>query len=436
VAAASPGFAERVGAAAFLSVVFFLQLWAAFHLSALAAFDQYNLFFDADANQYVSAVANGWSFNREIHPGFALFINVPLRAVDALASALGMIPAGAIRNVFAIVLSPLCGLLGGVLLWRACIRAGLSGVARIGALVLLQGSFSQVVFTAIPESYAVSGMLYCLLLWAAAHAAARPADMQRTAVRAGWLLLCVVMTGVTVSNGILCIGVWLGLRAGVSPRRRWVLEALIGACVLAISIVALRIIDRWIYTLPNVVISRTVEAIRDHRLTSSFVPRSVTGRVVGLPAYALASILAPPMERRRGHPARTGDDRYPFRFSFIDSAITGPRLLGSWAVLICGLVAGVRRFGGSPLVRATAVVLAFNFVLHSVWGQEVFLYSQHWLAFLTFAIAAGVDRTHPIGGPLLLALGIIVALHSVGCFTEILATLHSETGTPFVVLGR
>jgi len=64
-----PTVAERLGVAAFLLAVFFLQLWTAFHLNALQAFDQYNLFFEADSIDYLSAVANGWSFTRYIHPG-------------------------------------------------------------------------------------------------------------------------------------------------------------------------------------------------------------------------------------------------------------------------------------------------------------------------------------------------------------------------------
>ena len=38
----------------------------------------------------------------------------------------------------ALALSPLCGLLGSAFLWLACVRARLSALARIGAVVLLQ----------------------------------------------------------------------------------------------------------------------------------------------------------------------------------------------------------------------------------------------------------------------------------------------------------
>lgn len=417
-----PTVAERLGVAVFLLAAFLLQLRTAFHLDALQAFDQYNLFFEADCIDYVSAVANGWSFTRSIHPGFALFVNVPIRAVDALATALGIIPAAAIRNASATALAPLCGLVGSVFLWLACVRARLSAPARIGAVVLLQGSFSQVVFTAIPESYAVSGVLFCLLLWAAALGAARPALLDRPAVKAAWLLLCVVMTGVTVSNGIFCIGVWLALRAGAIAWRRWLLEGLIGAAAMVICVPALQLVDRWVYTLPAVGMSKSVGEIGDYAVTSDFVPSSVPGRIVELPAHAVASIFAPPVERRAKH-----KDRYPFEFSFIESAVTAPRLLLAWVLVLGGLMAGLpRRLGTSALARAAAVVFALNIILHSVWGREVFLYSQHWLAFLVFALAAGIDRSGRIGGWLVLALGLLIGVHSVWRFTAMIATLSGS----------
>jgi hypothetical protein len=419
-AAASIG--EKVFIAILLVGVLSLQLRTAFHLHALMAFDQYNLFFDADSNQYVSAVAHGWSFNRQIHPGFALFFNVPARGLDALLTAGGLIQAGTFRSVLPIALPPLCGLIGSLFLWFACVRAGLSVVTRIGTIVLLEGSSSQLIFTAIPESYPVSGMLYCVLIWLAALAASDRSLCGRRGFQVGWSVLCIAMTGVTVTHGLVCTAVWLALRLGTIAPRRWIIEGVVGACLVLATIAVLKEVDQRIYALPPAELTDSAKAIGNFGLASAFVPSSVASRVIALPGHALASLVAPPAMKIRNQVAELSDSRFKFGFSFIESSVTRPRLIVAWILFVAGIAASVSRLRISPLARAVAAVLAFNLALHSVWGLEVFLYSQHWVACLVFAIAAGVDRVPRFGGPALLALASGIAWHNA---TQVLAMSRS-----------
>jgi hypothetical protein len=59
-----------------------------------------------------------------------------------------------------------------------------------------------------------------------------------------------------------------------------------------------------------------------------------------------------------------------------------------WLMIATLAVLLIRQQGFSVTVRAIAAVLIFNGVLHSFFGHEFFLYSQHWLAFITFALIA------------------------------------------------
>jgi hypothetical protein len=231
------------------------------------------------------------------------------------------------------------------------------------------------------------------------------------------------MTGITVTNGIVCTAVWLALRYGDVRWRRWLLEGLIGALAVVATISALRQIDRWVYTLPPVDMSATAARIGNPGLASTFVPGSVASRVAGLPAAALASLVAPPAQRIRNELAEKNDNRYKFGYSFIESSVTPPRAVAAWILFIIGMVAGIPRMRISPLGRGLAALFAFNLALHSVWGLEVFLYSQHWIAFLVFAIVAGLDRIDRFGGGVALALGLAVASNSAWQFSAMLANL-------------
>ena len=109
-------------AGAMLLVAFALHVWLAKALGDLGALQQYNVFFDADTNQYLSAFGDGWSFNRQIHPGIALFFNLPLRAVDALGAMTGIWAQGVARQALALLVVPTCALIGGVYFWLTCVR--------------------------------------------------------------------------------------------------------------------------------------------------------------------------------------------------------------------------------------------------------------------------------------------------------------------------
>ena len=74
--------AEKALIFVIFSMLLVVRLLVTIRLSQLGVFEQYNVFFDADPNQYVSAISDGWSFGRSVHPAFALLLNVPTRALD------------------------------------------------------------------------------------------------------------------------------------------------------------------------------------------------------------------------------------------------------------------------------------------------------------------------------------------------------------------
>jgi hypothetical protein len=75
--------------------------------------------------------------------------------------------------------------------------------------------------------------------------------------------------------------------------------------------------------------------------------------------------------------------RYAFMFTFEDPDRPWWKLRPRAAFLIAVLGAGVTRLlAGARSHRALAIgslaIVAFNWILHSFWGDELFLYSPHW----------------------------------------------------------
>ena len=422
-----PRRAEKLLVGALLALAFCAQLALTRHLAALGAFDQYNLFFDADANQYLAVIAHGWGVIRGPHPGFALLVNLPLRALDYVALQAGLAPAGAIGSAAALLLPALCGALGAWFWWRACVWAGLGAGLRLAGLLLLQTSFSQIVFSALPESYPLSGMLYCILLWAAARAHSQPAMLERIPVQAGWLGLGMAMTAVTVTNGFMCVAAWWALRAG-RPRRA-ALEAAAATLIVAFSIYAERVVDSAVYSLARPTLGATVAGIANMGLKSTYVPDSVAQRIVALPALAMASVAAPPVALIRNELAERNASRYRFGFSVNASAASAPRLALAWLLTLAALAAAAAArpaLAASALARAVGAVLLLNAALHAVWGTEVFLYSQHWLAFLVFALSCALRGLRKRGAGLLLGLALAIAANNIWRCGAMLDVLHAS----------
>jgi hypothetical protein len=107
---------------------------------------------------------------------------------------------------------------------------------------------------------------------------------------------------------------------------------------------------------------------------------------------------------------------------------------GQWAtmaivplLLVTGLVGSrhgsrVQKF----VTLAAAQILLFNMVLHSLWGREFFLYSQHWLVAQIVLLAGNLAypiRTRRAFCGLFMILVPVVALHNANLIWSMLQRL-------------
>lgn len=375
---------EISAVAVFLAALLAVRIGLALHLSDLGVFEQYNVLFDADPNQYVSAIANGSNFARIIHPGFALLLNAPIRWIEYLGEYSGLWTVGTIGGLAALLLSPFASVVGAFLWWSAAIKLGLSAWLRICGLVFSQVAFGQTVFSVVPESYGISGAMYTLLLYLVAVAANCPDSLNRAQARIQWLLLACAMSAVTVTNGFVCVLAWVSIRLGKTQFQKVLMEGCVATCILVGAIASYVIADRWIYKTPiSENISSVEAAERWVRRYSSDQPAS---RLVEVPAGYLASIFSPGVDRAEN---KQSNATHKYQFMLSARSRTGAMYMvaAGWVALamLIGQFA-LRSDISATVVRGAIAVLAANAVLHSFFGQEMLLYSQHWHSFLACVV--------------------------------------------------
>lgn len=366
---------ERLAIAAFLLLLFGLRVKIAFTLRALGAFSYDDLLFDADPHTFSVTVAHGWGSHHLVrHPGFAALANLPVRGLAAVLAVAGLGDAHTLQELLALVVSPAAGACAGVLWWLAARRAGFSMVARCGGLVLSQLAFSSAVFASIPETYAVSGALLCLLLLLSVNVARDPASMDLPRTWIAWLAVASVMAGVTITNGVLCIAVWCAIRLGPATFRRVLAEAIAAAVIVATAAALQLAAGKMLYQTRNHPPQQTLV-----QGTSKFMNDKPVEKAMSIPYAYVATVF--PLRATRRAPTAVSPNGL---MSLVPQPVLGPFMLLGWAVLGALAWRVWRTKPDQLLLRAVVSVLLFNWSLHSLFGYETFLYSQHWLAFLLF----------------------------------------------------
>jgi len=347
--------------------------------------------FDADAKRVVHDLArhDGTHYRTKVHPLFVLSLN-------PLGLALKSVVAR--PRLAALVLN--AGAAGAaVVLFRALLRRLGIGASRARLwTVLFATSATQLFFGLLPESYSFSSAALLLLFVAFAVAAAFP-------VR---LLAALAAFAMTVTNLVAAPLLAAVAPAGAEDTLRFrPVRGLGFAALVLLCAVPLSLLQRWLYPgadrffLPASVAEEESYLFRPGGLADVGRRGCELAQV-----FLFANLSAPSVvvSARADEPPVT-------RF--------GPLRAPGWAhaalwasALTLALVGLVRqRAWRRPLVVALAGWVAFNAVLHSVYGETLFLYSAHWTFAVIALVAVGfewVAAARRFAVPL--ALGLLTAL--------------------------
>lgn len=415
---------ERRAAAACALALFAASFLARYPLartwSALGVLDQHDVLFDADPVVFLRAFRDGDMRDRlwRTHPNVRNLANPPVRAAALLGRVVR--PSSTdeqARGEAALLVAPAASgvTTAAVFLTLRLLGASLGGAA-LGAVVEMC-SFSGLVFGSIPESYPLSGAALAAAFLLLADAL-RPGGRLRYVP---WVLVASTAFGITVTNlGLVGIPLFFAASRALRSRLRAAAATagllLVSAALGVGELLALNAV--YGERLPLRKIERTDPFLAARPLaTAGSFPEAVVSTV--LPDRP--AVVTNEIGLRRD---------YPIKLMFtIEGGPQGvvSRLLRGLVVagfLLLGALQLARLAGpGPPVLWAALGVLAFNFVLHSVYrGPDLLLYSMHWHAAL--AVVIGATALAPRRAATAL-LACAVAFNSVSVLLWMVRTLRA-----------
>jgi len=387
----------------------------------LTAFDQLDVICDADPNyRLVDFASGGWRQRCFVHPLLRM-VSLPIWGATTFARSAGITvaPSKTSRRSLALLVAPVCSALTAVVMFRVFLGAGFGDPAAAAGAILHQVTFSQMMFGSIPDHFVLGGLGLSLVLLCGL--------VLPTSERVGWprwLAVGVFTSGVTITQVIpTCLMFAACCRCGGRGGRETVrATAILGGLSVALA-VSIGGLFNFLDARPSP-LSPVAEAAR----YAKFFPSRPFGHALDAIA-ALPNSIAPPTARVVPDD-RAGIDLYTIRFT-LESVRHPGRIAAVWTLFLAGSWLGLR--SGAPVQKAlclgSVAIVLYNLIFHALWGNEWFLYSQHWLAPMVFLMAAPLRHARryrlPAWGAASIALTLI-AFSNWYRIGEIVARLEAE----------
>jgi len=374
-------------ATALLAVVAFgvsLALAAAFAAASVHA--EWNVLFDADPNVYLRNFATGytlgtWGGRGFVHPNLTNLVHPVIRllalAIEHLPGRLGT-PLE-IRDALAFHVSPVIAAVRVVLMMLLMQALGLSLPWSIGLTVLDMTSFSTLLFSSIPESYAFTGAVLIALFWLGA----RTSRTEQPPGPTSWLAWTMLATAVATLDIVAAAIIRTLTEASRRPfARAAAATAAIVSLALFVNLAALKA-SQGVYGHPTPLAQTTPQ------LADAWDP-GIDRAVIDYPRALANGIIAPP-------PAAWAHPDSNYVHPFVLTLERGRPGVRAWdprtvlALLLIGLGAAGWWWlprASRPIHLAALAVLAEGAVVHAFFGKELLLYTQHWHAAVLVLISS------------------------------------------------
>jgi hypothetical protein len=401
--------------------------------SGAGVFEYVDVLFDTDVAWFLQGFSEGrgtgagWGARSLVHPNVANFVNPPVRALAAACAAISVCaePAPA-RMTLAMWVSPIAAAVETCLLFLA-IR-GVSGSDARASLVAIMNLvlLPTLVYGALPESFALSGSAFAAFFYLVARTAAgRPVHA------AWWVAAGTALASITLTN------IWLFALgyAATQARDRWLTTAALFAAarVAAVSLAATAALAlafgaaygalsqyrTELQQFRELRVPRERVAERQwHAVIPETIGFAVSGAFMSFPK-ALGDTVLPPRPSIHGRAlgldttrGTVGARAEPsLQVTFREAAPDWGTLLALVAVAGAAGAAVLSRGPQRLLYQVAMVLIAANWIFHSLFGVELFLYAKHWSVAVAVLLAAWLDlrRAGPHAGTIVFVLLIVVA---------------------------
>lgn len=417
-------------------------------LTSTDAAAHYDSLFQADPPRVIRDLTSpeGDGGRTNVHPLFVLFFN-------PIGTLLSKITGSAISG--ALLITSFFGALCVVLSQCILVRLGMTASHSFLWSAVIGLSSSQIFFSSMPDTFIFGAGSLLLIYLAMIY---RPSSLSR------FMPAGIYVLGITTTNFIQYIFIYLFSLKDRNFRRKEILLRLTAVvAVVLVCAVGLSIAQRKFYSnstryffLPGVYKSGVFEYVvsfkepgklltRAGNLVEHFFAYNILAPRPYLPELQthfdeaetpVPWTQCPPLcEKKRLIAPGTGPEvMHPPTITFDVTSIGAYRIPGLIGVLLWGalLVSGIytiasRNLDWSPFLSALVFCISFNFLLHLIYGDDLFLYSAHWTFQIIIAVALTLRR-YWSGKALKVALGVIISLQIVNTamFFQDLLLIYSK----------
>jgi hypothetical protein len=356
--------------------VFAMNAGIAREFDRLHVFEENDVLFHTDLPCRLANLAHGWCDRGRgyVHPNLANLSSLPVRALARLAVVLGVaeVPEIALRRQLTVFYAPLVSALQFVVVFLLFRRLRFAAPAALAISILTAITFCQLIYGSIPESYALSSCAIAVAYLVAVDAVRSERKFSGVAAVA----VGVVAAGITITAiAPLAVLRWITCRQRGSS---------VAACTRSTAVYAVVVIG-CTFALASVLdraygaARRPVEDARS--FATAYRRTDVARRAADFPVVLLSTIVST-FPRTVSAPREPRTHSLVFTLDGGERNVRLQRSLG--VVLLALLLIGVARAPASAgewkaAAYASIVIIAYNGILHSFWGDELFLYASHWL---------------------------------------------------------
>jgi len=376
-----------------------------------------------------------------IHPYLWFYFGPAIRLIAKLCVALHLTHLGELelRAALGVFVSPVVSalqtfLLGVVLL---VMRFPLRHVLLISAFNVV--TFSNLIFGSIPEHFALTSLAITIMMLIAVVSLRNPSvGRLRT-----WIAVGLLSVGITISN-VMALGVMHAL-SGIFARKQPSLVRCLAVSGAFSAGVALFVLASAHFIGVAMDGPLAPGSVRDNFVERYVRADAFTWQGPGRALAAVGNAVAPSWKNVRTVAATAVPAPYdpaltvPFEtspyptFTFEPGADSEPRIGWLGLVALIGIAGGAlvlaRRSRPCRLMAASsAALLALTLVSHILWGDEFFIYSQHWMA-ASILLLSGLlllpQRVRPVTEAVFAVFLVAVAWNNVSVLTHLLAAARA-----------
>lgn len=392
----------------FLFAYFLICYATALYWYESGYFSVSDIFFDSDPDTNLASFAHGVGRNSLTH-ALQELIFYPIKGIEVIYQlAVDIQDVARLREIVALTISPLFSTLTLICFFYILRELQLDTKSAVWFTVLFAVSLNNIVFAIIPESYAVSGFLIAALI----YYQLRLANLGQGGHPLVWGVLAVCLAGVTVTNiAIFCLVYFVHLFR-IQGFNYFKAALIAGGYSLGalIIMVALYKVSHWGDTATDV----RSDWINGAGNVATFVISSlwqVKSNLINLFAASVNALVGfnPNVFLNQCSPETVCNAVSVTRRT--DSDLIWLGVVAALSIAMIGLsVKPLTDQRWHNLYFVSIPIIAFNFLLHSLFGQEMFLYIQHWiLPLLLLLVPILVKRLWMV--PTLSALFIAVNLY-------------------------